>query len=419
MSAICMLIAFSITTPAAFAQESAAEELVALALQANPELKSIDLQVQALGHKAESVRMWMDPVFMVEYSNFPWDSWSMGDSPMTGVQFKLQQTFALGGKNERRQAVVQAEAKAIGWSLEEKRNQLAGLIKRTYWSLALVRQLRLITQQHVTLVGQLIEAMRAKYQVGKVGQHDLMHLEVLQVKLEDDLGEFDSKERELSAALNAAMHQGPENHISTPDQIKLTSPRLPLNEWFDIAKKKRSALKILKSKAKAKRLAADAATFERWPDITLWAGYRIRRQAGMDDGTDQMTLGLALPLPFDYTGRNEAKKAMHLSEASAMDEKELALLDEIKSGLDSALAAWERAAQKALTYSDDLIPRARKTLESTLTAYQSDRADFASLYQAEVQLLGFERTLIVARSQTWIKKAIVETLAGDNSPEKE
>ena len=412
-----MLIGFVVDNPPVRAQESGPEPFVAQALQANPELKSIVLQIQALQHKAEAVQKWMDPVFVVEYSNFPRDSWSLGDSPMTGVQFKLQQTFTLGGKNERREAVVQAEAQAVGWSLAEKRNQLAGLVKRTYWSLSLVRQLRLITRQHTELVKQFIEVIRVKYQVGKAGQHDLMRLEVLHSKLEDDLFEFDRQERELSAVLNAAMHRSPGSYIATADQTGSTQPSLGLNEWIELAKSQRPVLKGLKARARSKTLAADAAAYERWPDIKVWAGYRIRSQAGMDDGTDQMSLGLAVPLPFNYSGSFDAQKAMHLSEVSAINEQETALLDKIKADLESSLAAWERAYQKATTYSEKLIPKARKTLDSTLAAYQSNRADFASLYQVEIQLLDFERVMLGARSQTWIRKARVETLTGNHVSE--
>ncbi|MEA1921570.1 MAG: TolC family protein [Pseudomonadota bacterium] len=419
MVVICMLFSFGLDKPSAIAQESAPEPLVALALKANPELKSIDLQVQALRHKAKAVQKWMDPVFAVEYSNFPYDTWSMGDSPMTGVQFKLQQTFTLSGKNERREATVRAEAQAIGWSLAEKRNQLVGLVKRTYWGLALVRQLRSVNLQHIELVRQFVEVIRIKYQVGKAGQHDLMRLEVLQSKLEDDLGEFDCRERELSAALNAVLHRSPGTNIATPERTDSTPSSLALNEWIALAINRRPALKGWKAKAEAKRVAAAAAAYERYPDITVWAGYRIRRHAGMDDGTDQMSLGLAVPLPFNYSGSFTAQKAMRLAEAAAMNEQEIVLLDEIKADLESALAAWERAHQKAATYSEELIPKTRKTLDSTMAAYQSNRADFASLYQVELQLLDFERVRLIALSQTWIQRSIVETLAGNHIPEQE
>ena len=227
------------------------------------------------------------------------------------------------------------------------------------------------------------------------------------------------RKRELSAALNAALHRSPGTYIATSERTDSTPSSLALNEWIDLAINRRPALKGWKAKANAKRVAAAAAASERYPDITVWAGYRIRRHAGMDDGTDQMSLGLAVPLPFNYSGSFAAQKAMRLAEAAAMNEQEIALLDEIKADLESALAAWERAHQKAATYSEKLIPLTRKTLDSTMAAYQSNRADFASLYQVELQLLDFERVWLIAQSQTWIQKAIVETLAGNQIPEKE
>jgi outer membrane protein TolC len=394
------------------------ELLVKQVMASNPELKAIDRQIEALRHKADVVQMWMDPVFMVEYGNFPWNTWSLGDSPMTGVQFRIQQTFPLIGKNSRREATVRAESETAGWSLAEKRNKLAAEVRKGYWNLALVRQLREVTARHVSLVGQLIDAVRAKYQVGKVGQHDLMKLEVLKEKLKDDLNDFASMEREIAANLNALLHREPTSAIETPGGLDAEPlSERTIDEWIEIAKQNNPLLKVFKTQARAKRLAADQAAYERWPDITLWAGYRIRRQAGMDDGTDQMTLGVSIPLPFDYTGRYGAQRAAHLSEASSIEEHEAAALDRVASMIASTLAKWERAYQKSQTYGNTLIPDSQRTLDSTLVSYQSDRADFLSLYQAELQLLDFERSLLTAISQTHIQRATLDELAGLAAPQ--
>ena len=399
---------------AALAAATGPQILVEETLLSNPNLKALALQITALQHKAQVVQKWSDPVFAVEYSNFPTDSWSMGDSPMTGVQFKLQQNFPLFGKNERRRAVVQAETRAFEWTLTEKRNQLTGLVKKTFWNLALVRQLRSITLQHIELVSQFIEVLRARYQVGKVGQHDLMRLQVLKDRLEDDLGEFARRERSLSATLNAARHQSPGEFIPTPKKITSLTPTRNLAELIELARTRRPALQGLELQSEARELAATAADYERWPDVTLWAGYRIRKRAGMDNGGDQMSLGLAVPLPFDYSGKSVSLAAQHRAEAAAVQERKSALLDEIKAALETALAAWERSSKQAVTYSGKLIPATRQTLDSTMVAYQSDRADFASLYQVELELLNFDRVLLKAQSQTRIQKAVIETLTGKN-----
>jgi hypothetical protein len=64
------------------------------------------------------------------------------------------------------------------------------------------------------------------------------------------------------------------------------------------------------------------------------------------------------------------------------------------------------------SYRKTLIPSADQTLKSTLFAYTSDRADFASLYQAELRLLEFDRAVIVAAGTTRINRAQVEGAIG-------
>jgi outer membrane protein TolC len=321
------------------------DKLAAQAIAANPALKSIEHQISALRHKSDSVQAWADPVFAVEYSNIPWDSGTLGDSPMSGVQFKLQQKFVLPGKNDRRSKVVGAESEVMKWELEEKKVLLGTMVKSAYWKLTLVRELRNIVKRHIDLTGKLIVAVRVKYQVGKVGQHELLQLEVLKQKLADDLLDFDRQEKELLAALNAALHREADTQVVTPDAIKSVKPEKELAALMGMARENRPVLKAIKAQVDWRHLAADQAAYERWPDITVWAGYRIRSSAGMDPGDDFFSVGLAVPLPFDYTGRSTAKEEEHLASARAADQSYQARLDEIRARLGSLLASWRATAR--------------------------------------------------------------------------
>ncbi len=386
--------------------------LAEMAVKANPAIKSVEKQILSLQYKADAAVRWSDPVFAVEYSNVPLDSWTLGDSPMSGVQFKLQQTLTLPGKNDRRSKTVQGEAEVARWELREKETQLKDLVKRTYWNLALVRQLKVINERHIKLVEQLSAAVRVKYQVGKVGQHDLLILEVLKKKLEDDLGDFDQKERELVATINATLHREAATSVTTPDELPVSITSKPLSTLLQLAEKHRPKLLQTQAISKWKLLAAEQAGYERWPDITVWAGYRVRTPAGSDPGTDFFNMGVAAPLPVDYVGHSKAEQEQHLASAAAADESYRAALDQIRASLESSLASWQRSTQKTKTYEASIIPGADQTLKATLAAYQTDRADFASLYQAEVQLLQYERAAKIAQAMTQIEQSKVEALVG-------
>ncbi|MBN2495591.1 MAG: TolC family protein [Deltaproteobacteria bacterium] len=391
------------------------EELARQALAQNPSIRSIEHQLDSLSRRQIGVRRWHDPVLAVEYSNVPWDSWSLDDSPMSGVHLKLMQTLPFPGKNDRRAQVVHGESAVMKWKLQEKKNHLRSTVRKAYWQLALVRSLRSITKRHIELTAQLVATVEVKYRVGKVGQHELFRLQVLKTELEDDIGEFDKKEKVLLAGLNSALHRDIDTRITTSDRIDAVAPPGSLDVLLRRARQDRPLLKEILADADMQRLQAAQAEYERWPDITVWLGYRVRLPAGLDNGTDFFSAGVSIPLPFDYSGRFAAEEEQHLSLARSAEERYAATLDEIEAALSSSLAAWERATQKIATYEQTLIPEADRTLKSTLAAYQTDRADFTSLYQAQLQLLDFDRALLLAKVATRIEQAFADAAIGSHA----
>jgi hypothetical protein len=64
------------------------------------------------------------------------------------------------------------------------------------------------------------------------------------------------------------------------------------------------------------------------------------------------------------------------------------------------------------------MPLAHRALDATFAAYQVDRADFASLYQSELQLLDFERTIVRATARTHLEHVAAEALVGQPLPRR-
>lgn len=392
--------------------EDTLDALADRAVEANPSLVALERQAEALDAKARGVRRWMDPMLAVEYSNFPVDSWALGDSMMTGIQLKLIQTFPFPGKNDRREAVALAEAQVKRLEREEAAVQLRAAVKRSVLSLTLVRQLKQLTEQHVAVVDQLRERVRLRYEVGKGDQKDVLQLTVLREQLADELEEFDRKDAELTATVNRALHRDVRTPIATPEQIGVSSADLDLDRLVALAEQHRPALKVIEQRARVSRLTAEQVERERRPDFSIWVGYRIRVEAGMDDGTDFMSIGASIPIPFDYTDSTGGKKAQHLALAAAADEMRAATLDGIASDIERSLATWRRALSKERNYKEQLVPEARRSLEAALTAYETDRTDFSSIFRAEVDLIRFERTIRAARIEAAQMKFAIEALVG-------
>ncbi|MBW2277682.1 MAG: TolC family protein, partial [Deltaproteobacteria bacterium] len=388
------------------------DELADQAVKANPSLVALEHQAEALDAKARGVRRWMDPMLAVEYSNFPVDSWALGDTMMTGIQLKLIQKFPFPGKNDRREAVALAEAEAKRLEREEAVVQLRAAVKRGALSLALVRQLKQLTVRHIAVIEQLRERVRLRYEVGKGNQKDVLQLNVLHQQLTDEIEEFDRKDAEITATINRALHRDVRTPIDPPAEIAVSSADLDLARLIALAEEHRPALKVIEQRARVSRLNADRVEWEQRPDFSVWIGYRIRVEAGMDDGTDFMSLGASIPIPFDYTNSTNGKKAQHLAMAAAADEMRAAALDGIASDLERSLATWLRALSKERNYKEQLVPEGQRSLEASLTAYETGRADFSSIFRAELDLIRFERTIRVARVEAAQAKVAVEALVG-------
>jgi len=388
------------------------EHLAGVALEANPEISMLRHQVEALKAQERASVVWKDPVFMVEYSNIPWEDPSLGEHPMSGVQIKIQQTFPFPGKNHRRQAVAAGEADLKSLELEELKSQLKGKVMQLYWRLVLVKRLTGIRDKHISTVERLLGAVQAKYASGEANQQDILKLQVLKEKLTDEIQDLKQTERELSAMINSALHRDMSAPLVTGEEIPLIACTSTLNELIEMARKERQLLKFWKKKADVERLAAEKERYEGRPDITLWTGYRIRKEVAADKGNDFFSVGVSVPIPVDYKDRYNAKTKARLAHALASEEKYNLMLDRVSFEIEKSLSKWERSCNKVVTYHRQLIPGAESTLEAALSAWKVGRTEFSSLYQAEVQLLDFEKAVLMARAETVLMSLEIERLVG-------
>ncbi|MBN1654847.1 MAG: TolC family protein [Deltaproteobacteria bacterium] len=286
-------------------------------------------------------------------------------------------------------------------------------MKQAYYRLALARQIKKITEEHISLIEQLIDAVRFKYEVGRAAQSDLLRLEILRDRLKDSVEDFDRQDRELIATINATLHRSVMTEIITPETFALTAPTYTIIKYMKLAMISRPQLKQLKAIAKMHRSAADLASTEAIPDPTFFASYALRSELEAGGaGRDLVTFGVGIPLPLFYGARYGTRAEEAKASARAADAQQKALVDAISGGLGEAHASWLRAFDQLNRYKDQLVPQAHKALEATFSNYQVDRADFSSLYEAEVELLSFERTIRVAAVQGLLAKTRVEQLIG-------
>jgi outer membrane protein TolC len=161
------------------------------------------------------------------------------------------------------------------------------------------------------------------------------------------------------------------------------------------------------------RSVADLAGSEVLPDPTFFISYGLRSELeNGGTGRDLITIGVGIPIPFFSISRYGAKTQEAIAFSRVTDAKRDAVLDAISGELAEARAKWQRAFNKLKQYRNQLVPEAHKTLDATFSSYQVNQADFTSLYEAQLELLNFEKTIRIATFQGLLAQTTIEQLIG-------
>jgi cobalt-zinc-cadmium efflux system outer membrane protein len=388
-------------------------ELAEEAVRENPGLEALRAKSRMLTEIVGAVGTWKDPIVGVEYTNAPVDSFRLDRSPMSGLQFSVQQTLPEWGWSTVTKEASESRAVASRYATAEAEVQLRRTVEVLFWRLTQSSLLRRVTEAHLERTEELLEAVHVHYEVGKVGQNALLRLGVLRDRLRDDLGDFDRIDRELTAGLNGALSRPASSRFAPHLESLPHAMRGTATGWAELAKAHRPLLKQIREEARAEAQEAELARIKTRPEVSVWAKYRLRTvDTPMDDGTDFVSLGIGVPIPWGSRKQGVGQAAAHQEAERGARERLAAAIDRIGSELHIAEATWSRAHDKAITYRESLIPSSRATLETTLADFSVGKAGFASLYESEVDLLMLENTYITATIETHVQDATARAITG-------
>lgn len=379
--------------------------LVEQALVSNPSIQALVARTEALQVQVATAGARPDPVLGVEYSQAPLPSLSISDHAMSGVQLRAQQVFKPPGWSRLQRDLAALRADGGAAATAEARVRLTAAVHTAFWSLARVHALEALTQAHLARTEELLAAVNTRYEVGATGQHAVLRLQVLSARLRDELDEFTRLDTELTAGLNAAIGAAPETRYTTPPDIAaIDAPKD--QDWIAIATAHRPRLAQLETARQESEVAGTLARLDGKPDVQVWAGYRLRTvETHMDDGEDLVSVGVGVPIPSGSARRARSEQAAQLAESRGQGLLYDALINDIHAEMQTITARWRRSWRKARTYESTLIPAAQATLDTTLSDFTVGRAEFASLFDAEVTLLDLERARIHAATDTHLQQA--------------
>ncbi len=410
--AATLILMFPITAFAVDDPEILSDE----ALRANPGLEAMRARSQELSELAEVAGTWKDPMVGLEYMNVPVDSLKLDESPMSGVQFKIEQKLPELGWSKASREVADLQVRVSEHETAEAELQLRRNVEVLFWRLTHSNLLKGVTEEHLNRTQELLRAVRARYEVGKAGQNSVLRLTVLRDRLQDDIGDYDRAERIISAGLSRVLARPAGSQFATSSEIDPVAVVGAPSHWFEEAKENRPELARLRERINVRHRSAELAGITTRPEVNVWLKYRVRDvDTALDDGTDFVSAGVSVPIPWGSRKRGLGRQAAHLQGERGAQAQLAAMLDTIESESISIHSSWTRAFEKASRYRDSILPSSHATLETTLSDFSVGNADFASLYESEVELLILEKAYLTAAIETRLQRAAARATVGTSS----
>lgn len=391
--------------------------LVNTALVSNPDLKSSQAKWQMFVNKAKQASSLEDPMFMFKLQNLvAREPFSFGGSdPQTAKVIGISQQLPFWGKRAIKQEIAEHEAESYKWSIEERKLELARMVKETYYQIWAVDKFLGIIDKNLSILSDFITIAESKYSVGQGVQQDIYKAGLEKSKMVDMQITFQQQRKSLEASLNYLLYRPGTTPIGPIADFTL--PQLPqsADQLKDTAYEKRPQIKSLSSLVNKGQAGHRLAQKEFYPDFNLSFEYMFREKVDTemvkDPGYNMFTVGVTFNLPFQQE-RRRSMLAESASETSMATEELNAMKNSISYTINDTLTQLERRRRLIELYKGGIIPQAEQSLESAVISYRVSKVDFLTLLDSRMNLFTYERELYESQAEYMMKLAQLEAAVG-------
>lgn len=357
------------------------ERAVQTALERDALINVYQSQSDAYREQAIEEDTLPDPKVKFGFLNFPTDTFSRNQEPMTQVKLGVQQMFPRGNSLEVKSQRAMSMSMAEQAKTENQRRKITQEVRETWLELFYWLKAKEVVTKNRNLFSKLVSVTKQQYAAGRQKQQDVIRSEL-------ELGMLDDRELKIETKLEVtraklAKYIGDDFLMS-----KLTSilPQFNITQnnasWIE----NHPMINMEDAMVRAKEKNVDLAKQSYKPSWMLDLSYGQREDDGATGKSrpDFVTAMVVFDLPL-FTADKQDKKvaASKYRLNSALNARE-----ERKRNLsrmwESNLSKENRLSQRIKKYKDLLIPKAIENTKAALYSYQSGRGEFTSLMRAQI-----------------------------------
>jgi outer membrane protein, heavy metal efflux system len=366
----------------------AVHDYVAFALGQNPEIQAARKQMEALAHQVPVAASLQDP--KLGMTLFP----EQVQTAAGQQEFVLNasQMIPLGGKLSARAELAESKTNVARAKLAAVELLTVAKVKRAYYELYFVQQAIEVTKKDRRLLEEIRSVAKTRYETGAVSYQDLLRAELEISAVAGQLVQLKQQLTSAQSRLAGVLHVAPQTKVRALN--KVAAEQLPRDlAWLQHqAVAARPELHAQLAALNRDQMAVELARLNYVPDVTLGASWIDVASPGISpvaNGRDSFLVTAGVNLPI-YRKRLDSSvrsaEAQVVSTARAYDSLRDATLEEVMD-----LFAKAKSQRELLVlFREDILPKARDTLDVSSQAYNTGEVDFLQLIDNWRQLLKYQ-----------------------------
>jgi outer membrane protein TolC len=353
-------------------------QLVEIAIEANPQVRSARYRYDAAAHSIKQTVAPNDPVFT--YTNSDSVKSPVGRAALR--EFNVSESFQFPGKalHQRDQAVRSAEIAHL--MLVATIRDVRAATETAYFQLVLDSSLAAVNDENVRNLDTVVRVAETAYSGSKVAQTDVISSEFDLAAARQLQRQYIIAQANDETTLNLLLNRPVGSPLSVDRTLRIEALNARLDALIDRAYAMRQEILEAALAERNMNSALYLAKMEYLPDFTLAVQYDDYLVPSFAPKPNQKrdwsaVVGFNMPIFFWLKQDEDVARAKANLQAARSD------LSLIRIQTAAAVAILFRTAQFAyestILYRDSLIPLAQQNFRVALTAYQSGKIDFVTL----------------------------------------
>lgn len=416
LSIYMMLCALWLTPASAADEPSLGGNLPGLleyAREHNTEFAASRYEADAAQQRVQPAAALPDPVLRAELMDITNQGTNKGasllPSQVGGTRYTLMQNVPWFGRRDLQREVAEAQVAQTAGQVTATWADLSSKIKSVYAQYYYLSGSERLARETLDLLNSLEQVAQTRYANGLGAQQDVIRAQVEQTDLSSELLALENEQHHMQGRLNTLLSRPAMAPLEQPESLR----RLPVAAQLDYAvleqklRARNPQLLIADARRNEAEKSRDLAYTNRYPGFTLGVA---PTQSGSTIKTWDLMVEFSIPLQ-QGSRRSQQREAEAMLAASGARKE--ALLNQMLADLSESISGLETARRTESLTATRLLPQAELTYQSALAGYETGKVDFATLLDAQRQILQARQQQLKAQLEAQLRLAEIERLLGE------